>query len=365
MPRRTPGVRNRGLRAGTGFVRACWSAILVMIVHLFVTTRQGPKRDEKRSAHGVSSLDTIMDTFSDMITAGPGSSRTEEPPSPHVNDDIDPTTSRSVAERRSPPPSCMIVYHTPKTGGTTMEVYLEMLADALGWTLHEWDSFARSMPGADPYLPRLLSFRRGIIHEGHLTPRFEEVTDTASCAKITVLREPVSRVVSAFHFHRRDRRKFTQNDVSEDALRDCLRKSCDLNFEYMNDVVRRFAGKNPGWNSFDEEKYVVGGRPPNDLNEKDLEAARQRLLSFDAVCILPDVKRCFGEYIRDTFRVNLTLPSVKKNRGHYGRIAISDNLQREIARANSLDVKLFAWAVKIFNHTHTAAHSGKGTDWDR
>lgn len=41
-----------------------------------------------------------------------------------------------------------------------------------------------------------------IIHTGHITPQFLTLSGTHHCYRMTVLREPVSRVVSLFYYHK-------------------------------------------------------------------------------------------------------------------------------------------------------------------
>jgi len=258
-------------------------------------------------------------------------------------------------ERKSPP-TCMIVYHIPKTGGTTLELYLQALADSLQWSLYKWDGPAVSNPDAEPFLTRLLSFQDKIIHEGHLTPGFERMTGTERCAKMTVLRDPIDRVVSAFYFHRKyDYVQIASESMREETWRNCLfgtsSTTCALRHEYMNDIVRRFACKSSWWNSFHQSRYVAGETFPNDLNEGDLEAAKRRLLSFDRVCFLSTMRKCFEEFVGSTFGISdLHLPNVRKNKGQQ-KPPLSEQVKRQIMVRNRLDIQLYAWALDVFNGT--------------
>lgn len=249
-----------------------------------------------------------------------------------------------------PPPTkspCMIVYHIPKTGGTSMEIYLKQLEKVLGWKWLDWERTKSRRRDNVPSLTESFgyqstkNFTDQFIHEGHITPGFENYTNTQNCYKVTVLREPIDRVISAFYFHGHKHEHWYR----------CLYERCWKQFEYINDVVRRFAGKTNWWHSFNEEKYVVGEElPPNDLTTTDLEAAKQRLLSFDAVCFLHNMTACFQEFVDDTFvGLNVTFSDQikRKNKGERKK-PVKEALRQKIGQVNSLDVQLHEWAVETF-----------------
>jgi Sulfotransferase family len=259
-------------------------------------------------------------------------------------------------------PPCLIVYHIPKTGGTTLEHYLRQLGQALGWDYNNWDDFARKYPGRGPFLTkpgRTWDVRNRIIHEGHLTPHFEKVTFTHKCAKLTVMRDPLERVISAFYFHKRENHSLAEWE-------NCLHTSCWLDFEYRNDMTRRFAGRSRWWNSLDRRGYLndyqKGGLDNEmliNVTEADLEAAQKRLLTLDAVCFLTNLKPCVDRFVRDTFGLDeVAWPSENLNKARRSKKDVTDELRTEISEANQLDIRLYEWATKTFHFENVTSESG-------
>ena len=255
------------------------------------------------------------------------------------------SANNDVSGRR---PQCLLIYHVPKTGGTSLEEYFHIIERKLNFNMFNWNYFVANYPNGVPqdkdnYKFDFQGFDRQMIHKGHITPNFEKVTGTESCAKITVLREPVDRVVSAFYFHGHKDKDWTS------CLHGTLDK-CKLQYEYINDVVRRFANLGTWWNSFKPSKYVVGTLP-NDLSHAALEKAKERLDKFDYVCFLPDLRDCLQRFTKTVFGVDVKLPEdIKKlPLGGGKKKEVSDELRRQIEKANKLDVELYQWAQGRFS----------------
>jgi len=295
------------------------------------------------------------------------------------------------------PPPCLLVYHIPKTGGTSVQAYLRRVAQTLQWEYRDLDRWAVANPGQLPPPGASRAARRGgggVVHEGHITPLYESLTDTRQCAKLTVLRDPVDRVVSAFRSH-------PHTNHSIDVLRACLATTttppqqqhrttttgdgphfvtsagpCPWDFEYRNDVTRRFANRGRWWNSFERDRYLLQQRrqqlpqrrPGDGMEEKedglvlvlepsedDLDRAMMRLRTMTAVCFLSDLAGCMERFVRRTYGVEQPFgPDLMYNVGPGdGMGPITPTLRREIARANALDVRLYEWALETFQSNGT------------
>jgi Sulfotransferase family len=266
--------------------------------------------------------------------------------------------NQAVKWKKSRPP-CLVVYHIPKTGGTTLEHYLRKLGQALQWDYNNWDDFARKYPGRGPFLTksgRKWDVRNRIIHEGHLTPHFEKVTFTHTCAKLTVMRDPLERVISAFYFHKRDSHSLAEWE-------NCLHTSCWLDFEYRNDMTRRFAGRTRWWNSLDRRGYLDdyrNGGLDNEMlinvTEDDLEATKERLRTLDAVCFLTNLKPCVDQFVRNAFGLDeVAWPSENLNKARRSKRDVTGELRVEISEANQLDIRLYEWASKTFHFENVSS----------
>jgi hypothetical protein len=205
--------------------------------------------------------------------------------------------------------------------------------------------------------------RNRVIHEGHLTPHFEKVTNTHMCAKLTVMREPVERVVSAFYFHKRE-------NHSLEEWQNCLHTHCWLDYEYRNDVTRRFAARTQWWSSLERGQYLADRRDGEagnerllNLTEADMESAQEKLMALDAVCFLDNLKGCVNRFVRDRFGLDtVQWPSENLNRARRSKQDVTDELRREIADANALDVRLYEWALRTFRFEDGASAGSTSTE---
>lgn len=258
--------------------------------------------------------------------------------------------SRNPSAKNEEKAPCLVVYHIPKTGGLTLGQHLESLADKLDWHTMTWyEKVCRAYGNSRP--PQIRSYNESVIHIGHLTPHFEEVTHTQACYKMTLLREPVDRVISAFNFHLHQ-----QYDWGP-----CLEKRCRLWHEYHNDVVRRFAARGSAWHSFSLESYLGDQEDKQDEMESSLLADAQRSLeSLDFVCFLDNIRGCIEQVSRVLFQVTNgkggpnkvlsfedTVVNKNKRRGR-----VSTTMKQHIAKANALDMQLYEWALERFGGQH-------------
>jgi len=189
---------------------------------------------------------------------------------------------------------CFVVYHIPKTGGMSLFAHMKHLAKHLGWERVEWYSWYGKRGEADPdpfndeVDKRRYNYKK--IHIGHFTPHFEEKTLTTNCFRITLLREPVDRSISAFYYHKHMTVEWPR----------CFQFKCRLWWEYINDMTRRFAGHGlKAWNSYQEKKYIAGDREGGGPRPEALDDAKKFLSKFDYLCFLDDLSGCIVDMARD------------------------------------------------------------------
>jgi hypothetical protein len=238
-------------------------------------------------------------------------------------------------QRRRPAPSqpdCIVAFHVPKTGGSSFKLFLNEVGSTMGWTMQEWYSYWDRYH--DP--PRGM-LREKVIHRGHLTPTFLNVTATQNCLTVTMLREPVDRVISCFYYHKHITREWES----------CLRHDtpCQWARQYQNDVTRLLS-VNATWTQYNYKTYSA-----ERIDREHLERAQQFLMDTDLVCFLDQFDDCKRKLLA---MANLTLkvpasagPKDKMNVGKT-RKNITVATRSQIELVNSLDIELYEWAVQQF-----------------
>jgi hypothetical protein len=241
-------------------------------------------------------------------------------------------------QRRRPAPTqpdCIVAFHVPKTGGSSFKFFLNEVSRTMGWTMQEWYSYRNRYH--DP-APRGM-LREKVIHSGHLTPTFLNATATQNCLTVTMIREPVDRVISCFYYHGHNTREWES----------CLRHDtpCWLARQYQNDVTRMFS-VNTTWN---RNQYIYKTYSAERIDREHLERAQQFLMDTDLVCFLDQFDDCKRKLLA---MANLALkvpasagPKDKENVGKR-RKNITVNTRSQIELVNSLDIELYEWAVQQF-----------------
>ncbi|GKZ01274.1 hypothetical protein MPSEU_001078400 [Mayamaea pseudoterrestris] len=236
-------------------------------------------------------------------------------------------------------PNCLIVYHVPKTGGLTLGEYVKLFARSMKWTFHHWyayyNHFQDTAISKHPFPFR----NHSVVHMGHMTRQFERETQTQHCTKMTLLREPVDRVISAFYYH-------GHNDSDWQA---CLSvnasKSCRLWWEYSNDVTRRFTTNHETWNSYVTLKYLSN----DPLTSRSLQEAQESLQQFDFVCFIDNMRDCILR-LGQHYGVHLHLPAAELVYNvNARRNNVTDEWKERIAAHNYMDVALYEWAQSQFS----------------
>jgi type II secretory pathway pseudopilin PulG len=250
-------------------------------------------------------------------------------------------------QRRRPVPSqpdCIVAFHIPKTGGTSLRIFLDQVKSTMEWMKPEWYHYRNRYQDKSPSkLGRgtidKYMIREKVIHTGHFTPVFLKETATQNCLTVTMLREPIDRVVSAFYYHNHTTSEW-ESCLKHDTL-------CQYARYYQNDVTRLFSA-NVTWNAYNYEAYLA-----ERVDREHLKRAQQFLMDTDLVCFLDQFDDCKRELLA---MANLT-GTVSPSAGPEGQKRVNVGKKRETITAatrskielvNSLDIELYKWAVQQF-----------------
>lgn len=271
-------------------------------------------------------------------------------------------------DKRKPLPTCMVFLHIPKSGGRTVVSFLKNVTAIMGFERQR--IYGRK--GTRIKQPKDLRVNYTFTL-GHFTSRiFREKPDLLGCFRITLLREPVDRAISAFFFHEHeyhdidlclnamnvDENNATneRGDTSERRLPSfhASRTRCRSNWQYSNDMTRRLAGMNDtNWNTRNENKYHAA--IPTHVH---LTHAKTNLVKyFDLVCYMHELESC-AMRIMQTFQIrevsdelqaalsHMTMNKESKFKTKSRPDSLNDEDMRKFREANKIDSKLYDWALK-------------------
>lgn len=112
----------------------------------------------------------------------------------------------SIAQKQTPTQDehdCLVVFHLPKTGGSSLMYALRYFALERGWEFYDYHGEETTGDvNGEPTKPV-----HRAIHYGHFYSTFSERSGTSQCLRMTLLRDPIGmfaveltmRVVSPFH----------------------------------------------------------------------------------------------------------------------------------------------------------------------
>jgi Galactose-3-O-sulfotransferase len=156
-----------------------------------------------------------------------------------------------------------VFVHLPRTGGTTIEKVLDR---KYGSVLHVetlWDPLASV---GDLPLDRRAAAR---VVAGHVHYGVDEYIPR-ECAYVTMLRDPVARVISMYHFIRGNPKHWLHSELLRTGmgLREFVDTAADPGVD--NEQTRLIAGIGSG----------ELGQPPSELGVEALEEAKRNLRTF-------------------------------------------------------------------------------------
>ena len=184
---------------------------------------------------------------------------------------------------------------------------------------------------------------------------------------LRILREPVDRAISAFYFHGHRKGQIegclqvASNETNTRFQRKYRgRKICRSNWQYSNDMTRRFAGGSldMSWNTRAGSRFY---KPtPNETHVHD---AKLQLRLFDLVCFTHDLPKCADGVLRkfhlsreshddEQIRIGLETMTPKvdprwKTTNRPEELEESD--MEKFRVANDLDIELYGWALETFS----------------
>ena len=251
--------------------------------------------------------------------------------------------ARRIRRWRAKRPDCLVFLHLPKTAGrTTREALFVPLAKAIGKPLLSHYGGTANM--------RPENLEKYGLFTGHWAAGFvPAMLQGRNCATMTVLREPVSRVISAFYYHWH---RGTDWPACLSAGPPLINDTeCRLRVQYINDMTRLFAGEG-FWDHYNTSRYAAVP-----VTASSLQRAKAGLAAVDFVCFADDLHPCLAR-VAAAFNVTLTTPakslavnSIEGNtqRADWKRTNMAnftESTRRAIERANAFDMALYAWASK-------------------
>ena len=193
---------------------------------------------------------------------------------------------------------------------------------------------------------------------GHFTPAIFELNEsTKKCFKMTVLREPVDRAVSAFFFHQHEPEEVDKCLTSKmrrvNKSISKMRKNCRLWWQYSNDMTRQIAGlSDTKWHTGLEDPYMISSI----TNQTHLDRAKEHLeKDFDAVCYLHDLPSC-AEKVMKAFHLNandldVSMMVADKNSAFRTKSRpkkVDDEIIEKFRKVNNIDLELYNWTLSRF-----------------
>jgi Galactose-3-O-sulfotransferase len=234
--------------------------------------------------------------------------------------------SRSRADDR-----CVVFVHLPRTGGTTVERVLGRKYGSR--VIHVetlWQPLASvgDMPHDERAAARVVA---GHVHYGV----HEHIP--SECDYVTMLRDPVARVVSMYRFIRGNPKHWLHDELvrSGMGLREFAETAADPGVD--NGQTRLVAGVGSGELAL----------PPSELGAEDLEAAKRHLRSFLVVGLTERFDESFI-LLRRALGWRLPMYMSVNAAGESTPAPADDDAIAAIRQRNRLDLELYEFASELF-----------------
>ncbi len=243
---------------------------------------------------------------------------------------------------------CTIFLHLPKTGGKTLSATLRYKYSPdilfLDSTYEPLDRLGE-IPLEERRRARMVT---GHVHYGvhDYIPR--------PCQYITLLREPVSRVISMYYFIRGNPKHWLHRDLTaaNTSLEQFVRTAADPGVD--NEQTRLLSGRDPGAMLVREPDGRLRARELGPVDETDLELAKDHLARFLVVGL---TERFDESFILLSRALGWRLPmyethnvSVRPSRP----APPSEEALTLIRERNQFDIELYAFAKERFEEAVVA-----------
>ena len=239
---------------------------------------------------------------------------------------------------------CVVFVHVPRTGGTTVEKVLDRKYRAHVLHLETlWSPLASvgNLPFHERAAARVVA---GHVHYGvhEYIPR--------ECDYVTVLRDPIERVVSMYRFIRGNPKHWLHDELLRSGM--CLREFAETAADpgVDNQQTRLIAGTGSG----------ELGQPPSELGDNALEAAKRHLRTFLVVGLTERFDESFI-LLRHAMGWRLPMYMSVNAAGDSESPSVDEDAIAAIRERNRLDLELYDFGRELF----AAAVARRGTPFRR
>jgi len=244
-------------------------------------------------------------------------------------------TEKTDTKSRQFPQKPVVFLHLPKTAGSSLRDHIKANLNHgfMHYSKESWKALIRSK-----------DMRSYDFFAGHFNYGFHKLLEkrrVCDMRQITMLRNPIERVISAYYYH----------GISK-SWEDCIKSGKGLCGEYENDMVKRLSGLAPA-NGYDSRKLnkLI---PYGSTSRYHLEHAKINLHKLSAIGIVEyfeESLQCFNAIFgwegSNPIRVNDS-----RDMRNYQRPATLDMDPGIIALIydyNRMDMELYNYAVRLFN----------------
>lgn len=245
----------------------------------------------------------------------------------------------------------MVVIHVPKAAGTTLRVILERNYPRRVWTVGDDIQGHRSKLGAMSAAEQ----GRHEVYFGHLTMSWAPLFRTERPVEyLTVLRDPVSRVVSLYYYITRYSTHYLHKTTVGRTFLDWIRSTPET-ATFDNAMTRQLCGVDDFVRKWtDGVRARSSGRllsdmriPVGEVSRGHLEMAMANLDTFGLV----GVAERFDEFLDGgRVRYGWRIPKIERQNVTYGRPRDGDvpaDVVEAIRERNRLDSELYSYALGL------------------
>ena len=208
----------------------------------------------------------------------------------------------------------------------------------------------------------------GAMYVGHLFPAFLDKTNTTDCLQVTMLRDPIDRVMSHFYY-------WNLQDKDWEAVGN-IQQECSASPDHIrpynqlsNNMVRHLGMQfeDDIWTNHQNRSMACQYAH---VRDEHLERAKTLLQEMDLVCFVDDFEGCLQklrQLLHLPRRNNIQVPKSNRagsgvgkarglsrtsekddNKRAYARALKNQKLRKEVAGFNSADIALYRYALEQF-----------------